>query len=329
MVLIYNICLPKIREGQQKNTAGSLGNTPCNTINNGLFYEKDHTIYFSNWADQNHLYKMNSDGSHIEKINDDSVSFLNGSKNFLYYIKTNTASNSRENFFAFAQYGIIKMKYKNEKTSTVDNHVTKSMCLYGNDLLYQSYDKKTGITLTHMNIVKEKSTALTKDNVVPTSFGSDVFYYFNPLNQNIYQSDFNYKHQMAVYEGSAYNPVRMGNYIYFLDISNNYALERIDLTNANEATTLTSERCSTFNVTKDYIFYQVDDKENSGLKRMDLSGDNVVLIKPGNYRNLNVTSNFLFFQEFGTSNGYYIKLKDSTPTVQAFAPKASKKIVKK
>lgn len=65
------------------------GNVAGNLYNSGLFCENDGTIFFSNPADENKLYSMNSDGSNVKKLCDDTALSINADANYVYYVRNN------------------------------------------------------------------------------------------------------------------------------------------------------------------------------------------------------------------------------------------------
>lgn len=74
--------------------------------------------------------------------------------------------------------------------------------------------------------------------------------------------------------------------------------------------TIVSDRCFTYNLSPSgkYLYYQVDDTLNNGLYRLNLDTRESTLIITGNYKHINVTSNYVFFQKFDTDIVYQLDI---------------------
>lgn len=64
----------------------SLGNTFGNIANGGGFAAKNNLIYYSNYKDNNRLYRMNMDGSNRKKLSDDSAVDISVVGGRIYYV---------------------------------------------------------------------------------------------------------------------------------------------------------------------------------------------------------------------------------------------------
>ena len=122
------------------NDDSYLGNTSGNLMNKGLFAEHNGKIYFSNPYDGDKLYSMNSDCTNIKKLSDDSVSYINVTDNYIFYVRNNFDKDNAGMIFRGQLYGVIRSKLngKNAKALTVD--VISTMALIGNRVYYGSYD---------------------------------------------------------------------------------------------------------------------------------------------------------------------------------------------
>ena len=89
-----------------------------------------------------------------------------------------------------------------------------------------------------------------------------------------------------------------------MDVSSNYRLCRYSLTQ-QAVEVLTNERVDCFNLGSGYIYYQTNDAANPQLKCMHMDGSNVLTIADGIYTNINMTSRYVYFQEFGEDGKLY------------------------
>jgi hypothetical protein len=64
--------------------------------------------------------------------------------------------------------------------------------------------------------------------------------------------------------------------------------------------------CSTYNLSPDgnSIYYQIDGGDNNRICKLDLSTMITETIIDGNYKNIHVTSNYIFFRDFNETNTY-------------------------
>jgi len=60
---------------------------------------------------------------------------------------------------------------------------------------------------------------------------------------------------------------------------------------------LTNDRIDCFNVGSGYIYYQKNGAD-AQLKCMQVDGSNPLVIADGNYTNINMTSRYVYFQDF-------------------------------
>ena len=61
---------------------------------------------------------------------------------------------------------------------------------------------------------------------------------------------------------------------------------------------LTKERVDLFNVYGNYIYYQTSSKPAPALKRMFIDGSSQEIVSEGVYQNINITSQYVYFNAF-------------------------------
>ena len=125
---------------------------------------------------------------------------------------------------------------------------------------------------------------------------------------------------MVIYKGNCYQPVLIGGNIYFISLSQNYNIAKIDELGQNP-TILVEEKCSYYNVTPDeqFVVYQVDDGKKNRLEVMDLSTRKKTVVKEGDYNGISIIGDRVFFREFGTDDEYYFSL-NAPDVVESFNP---------
>jgi hypothetical protein len=114
-------------------------------------------------------------------------------------------------------------------------------------------------------------------------------------------------------EGNFAYPVFQGDYIYYLDLDNNYTINRMKR-DGSERTVLVKERCSTYNLTNSgkFLYYQVDDGDNNKICRLSLETMEPETLLNGNYKQIHVTDNYVFFKDFDNKTTYVLSADGSS-----------------
>ena len=120
-LIVYNSLSDRLRY----NKEGDVGNTTGNLYNSGLFCEYEGYVYFSNKADDDSLYRMKSDGTNVEKIHPDSVSYIQVINDYIYYVRTN--KNGEDVVLRGQPYGIFRLEIGEKKAEQIYNGLVLSM----------------------------------------------------------------------------------------------------------------------------------------------------------------------------------------------------------
>lgn len=290
---------------------GTLGNTPGNLNNHGLFCEYDQTVYFANPYDNNALYSMKPDGSNIKKLCDMSVEYINaGGKYVFFYGEPNSATSGIGS--VVSKPGMYMIDNDGDNLTALTKDVSRSMILYGNDIYYQHYTKTVGTTLAVLNVPKHQSRELLDYMINPACLYSGNIYY-----NGMYKDHYLYSYNIAtetetcLWEGDIWNPIYDGNYVYYMDVLNDYRLCRYSITD-NTIEILTDERTDFFNLYGNVIYYQVSSPTAPALKRLTTDTLSSEIVAQGVYTGINVTSEYVYFTEFGADYPLY-----RTPTFGA------------
>lgn len=284
---------------------GVVGNTSGNINNRGLFCESDGVVYFSNPYDGRKLYKMDLDGTNAKCIGDVPCEFINVYSNKVFFYQTPKADN--QVFGLGGLYGICETDTNGKNgMHNLDKTICNQLIMYGDNLYYQHYDASEGLTL-HKASCDGKSKEKISDSEIYVSSpyqGGFLTYdakgmynlcAYNPSTDSLVQLDSDTR---------AYNITLSNNFVYFMNIDDDYKIYRYDLS-SRTSTKLTDDSVDLFNVYGDNIFYQKNDKNESALMRMKTDGSNQQLISYGNYTNINCTSTYTYFYQFGESSPIY------------------------
>lgn len=287
-----------------KNPEGTIGNTAGNINNSGLVCEYDGVVYFANSFDGGSLYSMTPDEQNLKRLNSvETQNILAGGK-YLYYFQTGAASTGS----GFGQLDGMKsfdrcdLKGHNSIGLTTD--VVTAAQLVDNSLYLMTTDND-GLLFYKMGINGEDEVALAEYIVNPACARDGVIYYNGTVEEH-YLYALNTKTDVAevVWKGNLWYPVLEGDYVYFMDVPNNYRLCRYSLAQ-NVVEVLTNDRVDCFNVGNGYIYYQKNSTTDPQLICMRTDGSNVQVVAAGNYTDINMSSQFVYFREFGADEVTY------------------------
>lgn len=281
------------------NPAGTLGNTAGNLNNGGYFCETQDRVYFANAYDNATLYSMNPDETDIKKINTAQAAFINSGGDYLYYYQKDSSSASGLGSVVHMT-GLYRCKLNGRAALCLDKSRCNTVVLMDNTLYYERVVK--GADTRHLygiSIDKKNQMEYTTFLLNPASASNGGIYYNGTVNDHyLYYLDTETGSASLVYECDMWFPTLCDNYIYYLDTRNNYQLCRYSLA-SGEAQVLTTDRVDSFNVYGSYIYYQKNDAEQPALMRMYTDGTNPEEVASGNYSDINITSQYVYFHAYG------------------------------
>ncbi len=298
------------------------GNWAGNIMNGGLFCEQDDIIYFSNDNDNGSLYAMISGGTQFKKLHDDKAVYLNADENYIYYIRANnTRENNNAGILMFNNTGMYRINQNGKNMKVISSNPGSHLTLKGNYLYYQNYDVDSGLYLFRQKIDGSLERLLLKESVIPSAIMEGRLYFAGfEKNHNLNSLDLSSLTTRTDIKGNIAYPMFIGDFIYYLDLNDNYAIKRMGR-DGSDPTVLVDERSSTYNITTSgkYLYYQIDDQENSRISRINLETMETELISEGNFKQIHVTKNYVFFKDFNNTNTY-IQEADGKLDISVFNP---------
>lgn len=290
-----------------QNTPDLVGNTGGNLNNSGLFCEQDGRVYFANAFDNGCMYSMDVNEANFKKLTDTAVSSINAGGKYLYYYMDNSSGGAGLGY-VIRTYGIYRCKLNGSASKCLKRQSAIVITLVGNSLYYQNYDTTNYTQLYKMSTSKskDKDDVLLADYIINPASCYNQTIYFNGTQKDhyLYTLDTTTDTISTLWEGNVWNPTYYENYIYFMDISNNYRLCRYSLADQT-VEVLTEERLDTFNVGNGYVYYQVSSATEPALKRMLPDGSNQETVAEGVYNSINMTSGYVYFKEYSVDNILY------------------------
>ena len=287
------------------NDESTVGNTAGNLNNGGYFCEHDGRIYFANAYDNYSLYSMNPDETDIKKLHGGSSSYINAGGNYLYYVTVGNTDSGDNNSFRGA-YGIYRSKINGKDVTGMDRCYVAAMQLCGNYLYYEKIDTKTSMSLEKIKIDKKDKQTVNPSAIINPNCYVDGTIYYSGTERDHYLYALNTANDSSsvVWQGNLWNPIYQDGYVYYMDVPNNYRLCRYSLYN-DVVEILTNDRVDTFNVYESYIYYQTNSDTSPALKRMYIDGSYQEVVSPGIYQNINITSQYVYFNTFGAPTPVY------------------------
>lgn len=277
------------------NPAGTIGNTAGNLNNSGLFCEYDGTVYFANSYDGGSLYAMNPDETNIRKLNSLVVQNILAGGKYLYYFQTGSTSSS-----GFGQVQGMKsfdrctLAGKDTAALTKDVVVTAQLV---DNYLYMLTATNSGPSFYKVKIDNTDKTALAALSINPACAQNGVIYY-NGVETDHYLYALNTANDSVseVWAGNLWYPILADNYVYYMDVAENYRLCRYSLSQG-VIEVLTNDRVDCFNVGSGYIYYQKNDNSPQ-LICMRTDGSGAFAVADGTYTDINMTSQYVYFRAF-------------------------------
>lgn len=285
---------------------GTVGNTGGNLNNRGLFCEYNGKVYFSNAYDDGVLYCMNPDETDIRKLNNSKAEYINaGGKYLVYYQKGSSSSGTGSLKFVGAMNGVYRTRLNGKNAVCLDDDASGTVLLAENNVYYAHYDTDTALSLRKIRLDKKKAQILTDYWINPACCVNGTIYYNGTESDHyLYSWDTSADTSALIWGGDIWNPVVVGDYVYYMDVENNYKLCRYSLADGSSLL-LTEDRVDTFNVYDNIIYYQANSSSEPALKRMYTDGSGLITVAEGNYTNINITSEYVYFTGFGSDVPVY------------------------
>lgn len=304
LVFICTGIIVNINKRITPNPDGTIGNTAGNLYNGGYFCEDDGYVYFSNPYDNYAMYRMKPDETELEKIVETETCSINAAGKYIYFYQT--GSGSGEGFgYVISTTGVYRaQKEKPHNITCLDRVLGESIILADNSVYYNAVSQSEGVTLKRVDITGENHETILDYKVSPACVSGSALYYSKPIeNGHLMKLKLGTKNATDILSEDIYMPIVEGNSVYCIDIHNNYALVRFDLT-TGEKEVLAQERTDMFNVSNQYIYYQTSG-ETPQLKRVTKDGSSSEVIADGAYNKISLTSQYAYFCKFGADTPVY------------------------
>ncbi len=314
------------------NPPGTVGNTAGNLNNDGLFCEYDGTVYFVNSFDNGGLFAMSPDETNFRRINYLKVrNILAGGKYlFFYHTGMSYAVTDFGNALSLPAFHRGKIGGNNDSEALTTDTIVKGQLV--DNYLYLLTKKKEHIvsntwvtSFYKMKIDKSDQVPLADYVINPACAENGVIYYNGTESDHwLYALDTATDTPYEVWRGNLWYPSLEGDYVYYMDVANNYRLCRYSRSQ-NVIEVLTEDRVDCFNVGSGFIYYQKNGA-NGQLICMRTDGSDKKIVAEGIFTRINMTSQYVYFQEFRNDTTiYHSRLGSSIYEVFFAAKEAAEK----
>jgi hypothetical protein len=199
--------------------------------------------------------------------------------------------------------GVYRIRKSDSSDSTcLDKVEGKYVLLADNDVYYTT--TASGAKLKKVSIKGKDAETLLDLDILPVSVQNSTFYYMDNTD-SLHLMGYDLKTQTShqVLSEDIYMPIIEGNIVYGIDVHNGYSLISINVSDGTK-TTLDTDRTDMLNLSDNYIYYQTSG-DNPQLKRVRRDGSDMSVVANGAYKDINITSQYVYFTKYGTSTPVY------------------------
>lgn len=284
------------------NPHGTVGNTAGNLNNCGLFCEYNDTVYFANPADGYSLYTMTPDEKNIKKITNSEVCNILAGGEYLYYFQRSSHDDSMGS--VRLSHGLIRCDLNGANPLPMTTEAVV-LCQMVDNYLYLLVSQNSSPLFYKMKIDKSDKVQLANYQINPVCAESGIIYFTDTANGNhLYSLNTATDVCTELLPGNFWFPMIDDHYLYYMDAEKNYRLCRYSFLDKTTEV-VTEDRIECYNVGNGYIYYQCISPKGATLKMIptDLTGQTILAM--GNFTNINMTSEYVYFQEYGQTTSLF------------------------
>lgn len=290
------------------NNEGETGSTAGNIYNGGLFCQQDSTIYFNPVSEGGGLFSMNSLCENVKKLSDRPAVYINADKHYLYFVLANsTKENKKSSLMPFSNSGVYRLNQNGTGLMVLTGDPSSYLLLKGDYLYSQRYNVAEGVTLYQNKIDGEEERLLYKKSVIPADIHDDsIFFTDKSKKYSIAVTNLSSYTTHPFLDGSYQYPIFMGDYLYYINLDNHKLYRRNK--DGSDPTLLVDKPCLTYNITNSgkYLYYQINGTKKDSIARLNLETMKSETIKKGDFKQIHVTDQYVFFTDSKEKHIYKI-----------------------
>jgi len=268
------------------------GNTNGNIHNDGTVIINGEWVYYTNFNENNRLYKMKLDGTCNKELVRGHYSYqLNFINGWIYY----TSGIPGE------VYKVNENGKKNKKI--IDKKVSNLIVTSKNIFYIQSYDDDWG--KLYRTDLEGKNEILLANNINEFAFCDGYIYFSNRDDESsLYKMDLDGGNVMKLNSEYSSNINVDSEYVYYTNYNDKQKLFRIKK-DGTDKKLLSQDMCGEVNLIGEHIYYR--NHTNKGqIYRMKKDGsENEVIIDRENCVCINLTDYFIIFRIPESTGGYF------------------------
>jgi hypothetical protein len=287
-VFIVGCTPPQSINGQQ---FGEQGNTNGNIHNNGYVLINGDWIYYTNFDNNNYLYKKRLDGNIGQELTKHYSCQLNFIDNWIYYTKGVPGE-------------VYKININGEQNKKVIDKKVGNLIVINDFIFYRkSCDSDWG--KLYKTDLEGQNEQLLTNNIIEFSISDDWIYYSNRDDgASLYKMDLTGANVTKLNDQYSLFIDVASEYIYYADYADSQKLYMIKIDGTNK-TILSQETCWNINIQNEYLYYR-NQSQGGRIYRMKLDGsENMVVINIENCTEINVTDSFILYRIPTSTGGYF------------------------
>ena len=216
------------------------------------------------------------------------------------------------NYVAFYRNALVRIDHDGSNTVVLDTEPSLYAALLGNYIYYLHYSKEDASTLYKVRIDGTEQKEVM-DRAVFTCSADGQYFYYNGMDTDgdIHRYDSISDMAVTVYKGNCFQPIVDGNDVYYIDGNTGYSIIHTNL-EYDHPTYITRDSVESYNVYGSYIYYQRFDKNGSALCMIKNDGTEFQVLREGDFCDIHVTSNYIFFREYHSGEIYYAPRNNPT-----------------
>ncbi|MCH5343747.1 MAG: DUF5050 domain-containing protein [Acetatifactor sp.] len=290
-----------LRQRVTMNPPGTVGNTAGNLNNGGFVCEYNGTVYFANAYDGDCIYAMTPSEGDIHKIVSAQTRNILAGGNYLYYFQVGASGETG--------LGGIRVPRTFNRCDLDGSHATslvRDVVVTGqlvDNYLYLLAGSETSV-FYKIKIDRTDEVQLAEYVINPACAVNGTIYYNGTQGDHyLYALNTANDSSSVVWQGNLWYPIVDGDYVYYLDVANNYRLCRYSFSQ-DIVEVLTNDRIDCFNVGYGYIYYQTSGNSPQ-LCFMYTDGTGRTVVADGIYSHINLTSRYAYFHGYNESGTMY------------------------
>lgn len=279
------------------------GNTPGNINNIGLVEQKDGWIYYSNYSDNEYLYKMRTDGTEKTKLNSETSAYINVVGDWVYFeeeVKDSRPDDGsdRENYWL-----LYKIRIDGTDKTKLSNDRMGNLNIVGDWIYYKNCSDEARLYKIHTDGTSK--TEITEDQAGFINVVGDWIYYTNYSDEwYLYKikTDGSSKMQLNNYKSREVDVI--GDWIYFVNMDDSFYIYKIRI-NGEDETILVDNETAYINIVGDWIYYNNYD-DNKYLYKVRTDGSNRIRLNCEASYCLNVLGDWIYYTTRNDDNIDYL-----------------------